>query len=625
LGESSHFARLRLLDPERFHSLPAYLEEHSHYEEIAEIAGKLLRDETLNEGEITLLAVTLKLEETAVRQSLADSEKSALLTRLLDQHGTGRVMFRNTRAAMSGFPARIAHLTALEGDAERIKELDEEFASDTDPTAPKPPYDFDPDPRIKWLAGLLRDHPDKKFLLLCRYREKVEEIEAALRGHINARAAVFHEKLPLIQRDRNAAWFAEEEGAQILICSEIGSEGRNFQFAHHLVLFDLPANPELLEQRIGRLDRIGQTEEIHIRVPFIKGTPQEKLAAWYHEGLNVFDRHSSGGAELFEKFHQELIRVCEELDESGFSNLLRRTKAFRAKLEDQLKAGRDRLLELHSFNPERAREIAEEITKADHDTRLDSFVADAFDHFGIQIEELGNRAFHLGAGDLFKEKIPSLPPEGLTATAERSRALAREDIGFLTWDHPIISGLLDMLLGSEQGNSVFALWPNAPSGGVLIEAIYLLEAIAPPELHLDRFLAPTPIRIVLNHKRKEVENEATPEILAANLQNGEPSMLASQFEELSSLLPGMIRVTEVIAGKRGKTIIQAAQEQARTALGSEISRLHQLRKINPSIRADEIEALTAELGRSEELIGKAAVRLDAVRLILASSGPGKAA
>ena len=60
--------------------------------------------------------------------------------------------------------------------------------------------------------------------------------------------------------------------ARILICSEIGSEGRNFQFAHHLVLFDLPLDPELLEQRIGRLDRIGQTSEIHVHVPFVVGS-----------------------------------------------------------------------------------------------------------------------------------------------------------------------------------------------------------------------------------------------------------------------------------------------------------------------------------------------------------------
>jgi len=81
-----------------------------------------------------------------------------------------------------------------------------------------------------------------------------------------------------VQRDRNAAWFAESDGARLLLCSEIGSEGRNFQFAQHLVLFDLPLNPELLEQRIGRLDRIGQTADIQIHVPYLARSPQEVLA-----------------------------------------------------------------------------------------------------------------------------------------------------------------------------------------------------------------------------------------------------------------------------------------------------------------------------------------------------------
>jgi ATP-dependent helicase HepA len=87
-----------------------------------------------------------------------------------------------------------------------------------------------------------------------------------------------------------------------LICSEIGSEGRNFQFAHHLVLFDLPLDPELLEQRIGRLDRIGQTSEIQVHVPYVTGSSHEVLARWYHEGLNAFETNLEGGNELWQQF-----------------------------------------------------------------------------------------------------------------------------------------------------------------------------------------------------------------------------------------------------------------------------------------------------------------------------------
>ena len=98
-----------------------------------------------------------------------------------------------------------------------------------------------------------------------------------------------------VQRDRNAAWFAEPDGARLMICSELGSEGRNFQHARHLVLFDLPLDPDLVEQRIGRLDRIGQTEPIHIHVPYLTGSADEVVAAEAHARVD----HGSLRALLF--------------------------------------------------------------------------------------------------------------------------------------------------------------------------------------------------------------------------------------------------------------------------------------------------------------------------------------
>ncbi len=619
LGEASHFARLRLLDPERFHSLKAYLEEHDRYEQTAAIAGKLLNQEKLAKKETSQLAAVLQMtpEDLAGRLD-TPAARQAVIDRLLDQHGTGRVMFRNTRAAMTGFPRRQANLVPLPPvDKSRLEELQEEFEADSDPHLPKPHYDFDDDARILWLADFLRANPSAKVLLLCRYLEKVEMIEGALRGQINVKSAVFHEKLPLIQRDRNAAWFAEEDGAQILICSEIGSEGRNFQFSHHLVLFDLPLDPELLEQRIGRLDRIGQKEDITIHVPYIQGAPQEWLARWYHEGVNAFEKHFSGGAEMGERFREEVLQLALE-DAPEFKALLARTIDFRHELEAKLHSGRDRLLELHSFNAARAQAVIEQIATVDASSRLDRFVIDAFDHFGLHVDEVGNRTFNLGGGDLFHDKIPALPEEGLTATAERTRALSRDSIGFLTWDHPIVTSLLDMLLGSEQGNAAFALWPGAPEGGVLVESIYVVEAQAPARLQLDRFLPPTPLRIVLNHKRKELGTEAAPEVLATGLKNGDPAVLAEQMEEFGTLLPGMLRVTDIIAGKHSKPLIESAIAKARETLTADIVRLEQLRTINPSIRPDEIAAAKAELTEVEQHLTKASPRLDAVRLILAS-------
>ncbi len=99
------------------------------------------------------------------------------------------------------------------------------------------------DPRVTWLVALLEQLNPAKVLLICRSKEKVLALEKALKKLSSAKVAVFHEDLTIVQRDRNAAWFAEVDGARVLLCSEIGSEGRNFQFAHHLVLFDFAGAP----------------------------------------------------------------------------------------------------------------------------------------------------------------------------------------------------------------------------------------------------------------------------------------------------------------------------------------------------------------------------------------------
>lgn len=622
LGEASHFARLRLLDPHRFNTLENYLKEIDDYARLAPAISKLAAGESLSAGDAEQLSTLLgETPAGLLEQAGHPAKRPSLLARLLDQHGTSRLIFRNTRAAMSNFPKRVPHPESLVAtNQEQLDELHTEFLSDADPRLARPAYRFKGDPRVLWLSDFLRADPSRKVLLICRYREKAEALDAALRERINTKIALFHENLPLIQRDRNAAWFSEEDGAQILIASEIGSEGRNFQFAHTLVLFDLPLDPELLEQRIGRLDRIGQTADIQIYIPFIEGSAQEVLFRWYHEGLDSFARNLITGGEYQHTFRERLFHIAESAKHRGLDKLLRETAALRREVEAKMQQGRDRLLELHSFNREAAAATIEQITQRDQETVLDQFLLDVFDEFGLHVEELGNRSFQLGAGDLFKDKIPGLPTEGLVATLDRARAVSREDYAFLTWDHPMVTALFDLLLGSEKGNSAFALWPNAPAGGVLIEAYYLLETNAPRELHLDRFLAPTPLRILLNHKRNELTRETPPELLLGQLKNGEPSVFSQQVEELGSLLPGMIRVTQIIAEKQSRPLVEQTVAAAKTQLAGEIERLEALRKVNPAIREDEIAAARKQAEAVLEHLAKATVRLDAVRLIIAS-GP----
>ena len=446
-------------------------------------------------------------------------------------------------------------------------------------------------------------------------------IDAALRQRLNVKQALFHEGLSLVQRDRNAAWFAEEDGARILICSEIGSEGRNFQFAHHLVMFDLPLDPELLEQRIGRLDRIGQASEIQVHVPFVAGSSQEVLARWYQEGLNSFEKNLHGGRELLEEFGARVHDLAQDFHETEatsrteLARLIAETQTARKELATRLEQGRDRLLELNSFRPEAGANLVQAILRPDGDQALDEFMISVFDHYSIHVEELTHRTYRLGSAGVFAESFPGLPTEGLTVTCDRRRALAREDVQFLTWDHPLVTGALDLLLGSEKGNSSFAKWPDARTAGLYVETIYLLECVAPSHLHVDRFLPPTPIRVLVDHRGNDVGASILPEMLARHLKNGQAYALLEQPKLREELLPGLIEKTEGIASRQVPGIVAQARQEMTARLEHEIARLKELQKVNRSVRAEEVELLVhQERALDQHLIG-ARLRLDSIRLI----------
>lgn len=169
--------------------------------------------------------------------------------------------------------------------------------------------------------------------------------------------------MTLINRDRAAAYFADDEDyAQVLVCSEIGSEGRNFQFAQHLIMFDLPLNPDLLEQRIGRLDRIGQKHDVQIHVPFYENSAQAVLLRWFDEGINAFRHTCPAGRELFQQFEDMITSlIMDGVDEDAFEELINASQKAAGDIMTRLQAGRDRLLEMSSCRPAKAEQLLESV------------------------------------------------------------------------------------------------------------------------------------------------------------------------------------------------------------------------------------------------------------------------
>lgn len=631
LGVEGHFARLRLLDPDRYGDLEDFRQEAEDFGIVAEISGKIIDGEALDEGDRNALVRIFNKDQAGLQSRLTELDKGrlgakkALLNALLDEHGTGRVVFRNSRRNMKDFPSRryCPAPLAVEGDmSATLRRLAKEMKAEATNAESEIRYNFKGDSRLDWLVSFLKARKNTKALLICKSKQKVLAIEAALIEVLNVKVGLFHEDLPLVQRDRNAAWFSEEGGAQLLICSEIGSEGRNFQFAHHLILFDLPLNPGLLEQRIGRLDRIGQTETIQIHVPFVVGSCQEIVAQWYHEGLDAFEVCTHGGTEYVQVFGERLLSLA--LDFGGKSGSCGRvelerfvaeTIEFRAKLSEKLHRGRDRLLELNSFDEDVANRVIARIRKADGNLEFQKLLYSILDFFGVRVDEHEGGDVYLDASHAYVEAFPSMPREGMLATFERKRAIAREDIVFVTQDHPVALEAIDLLLNSDKGSTAFCIL-ESDTPNVLLEVVFVLEAVASSKLHVDRFLPPVPVRALVDIRGRDLGDKRSIEWLRNNVEEGSINRFLERPGFSIDFLNAMIHGAEHMAEAAASQIRLKSKRVMKAALSGEIDRLLDLRRINENVSAGEIDLAKAEMAGIADAIDHSRLRLDSLRLVV---------
>ncbi|MGB5940395.1 MAG: RNA polymerase-associated protein RapA, partial [Rhodanobacter sp.] len=626
LGRSGHFARLRLLDPQRYRDLESYLAEADSYLALSKIADRLLDGQPLDEAQRAALATAFHGDQVLTAR-LADPAKAdnarELLAALIDRHGTGRVMFRNNRAGVGGFPQRRPewHLLPMAAvDDSTRQALLAEFHADIQQPPALIEVDYAADPRIDALIALLEQHPQDKFLLICRSQAKVLALEEALRTKSGIGVARFHEGLSIVQRDRNAAYFAQPDGARLLLCSEIGSEGRNFQFAHRLILWDLPLDPDLLEQRIGRLDRIGQKHDIVIHLLAVADSAQHVLARWYDEGVDAFRLSPADGRELLRRYGEPLTRLADE-HARGDDNrdqeldaLLAETRASHEQMAELIRGGRDHLLELAASRDLHADELQQAFAREDHDPARDAFVQRLLEAFGIHAEELGGQVLLLDPQYLSTDALPGFAEGPQSVTFARDVALAREELPLLRLDHPLVAGALDLALSGEQGNAAFMVDDALPPRTALLQAVFLLECVADRKLDAERFLPPLPIVVTVDTRLAERADFAPSGI--ALRKAGDRNIEVPRYRKfLAKLVPPMLARAEELAGARARSHIDEATGLATAALDTELSRLQALRAVNPSISAAEIATVAAERNALLAALPQSRLRLDAVRFV----------
>ncbi len=176
------------------------------------------------------------------------------------------------------------------------------------------------DPKLEALLTIVHDKqklPNNKLLLFSSFRHTLFYVLDRLK-QANIRVALIHGDTPdedrRILRDRFSRPKDDAEALDMLLSSEVGCEGLDYQFCDCLVNYDLPWNPMRIEQRIGRLDRYGQkSETIAIYNLITPGTVDAEIYERCLVRIGIFHQAVGGSEEILGRITSELHEVAENL------------------------------------------------------------------------------------------------------------------------------------------------------------------------------------------------------------------------------------------------------------------------------------------------------------------------
>lgn len=593
LGPQEHFERLSLLDPERFNSYEGYIQDFENYQKIIPQINKLLAGNATTEEVMNVLKID--------GQSFHFKEE--FINFLIDCHGTGRIYFRNTRENLErhgiNFPERklVAHPLKMDGKINDKIVLEQ---------------------KAMIITEVLAKNPGEKLLVICHSKQLVLSLQKMILENLNAKVACFHSEQSPLERDRQSAYFADPDGAQIMLCTEAGSEGRNFEFAHHLFLLDIPKVPDQLEQRIGRLDRIGQSRNISIHVPYVEQTFEHILFLFYKDVVKSFSKCPKGAMSLYAEIRDELAELLNApFDGNTLASFLESANKRYDIILDKLAHGHDQLLDLSSFSSETAKTTIQEISQFKEDNDLRSYLARVFDLIGIETVELNDYSDYAKPSDNMRiPSYPALTEEGLRYSYDRTYALKHDNIAFMSWEHPLAIGTMELFVDSELGNVTVTMAQEKMPFHMAFECIYRLEAVASKSEDINMFFPLTPLRALIDISGADLTAKVKMSALKGKLVD-----VSDEYKEQLKNLPkkeisDLIKKTKSLVSARVPKFTQDAIELIKAHFHGELARLGELKKRNPLVSDAEIQKLECTRDEMIKRVENSQVSLDSIRLII---------
>ena len=449
---------------------------------------------------------------------------------------------------------------------------------------------------VDQLSKLLVDSPNEKVLVFTQFRETLRFLEEMLTGK-GWRVNVFHGQMSAAEKDRAVGDFRDSAGPRILISTEAGGEGRNFQFCHILVNYDLPWNPMKVEQRIGRVDRIGQDHAVSICNLWVKGTVEERVLDVLERRIRIFEETVGGLDPILGDAESDIRKIMRLAGEQRDQAL----EEFGRQLEDQVRRARDAESKLGDFimdTKSYRRELAERIAGQPPPIKnydLDVFIGQLLSDAHTYIRQTGT-TYEL----TFQGEFLDAHRELFAAGAKR-RAVFRadrrpdsEDIEFMAFGHPIVDGLVERVLEEEyEGVTGTRRIPSsdvlAPCAGWLFTYQFNV-----PGVHATEYLEPV---FVSDDGSVDVETGHNLVRRAFHFDDDERQIESSSIpDNLDAIVP----IANRLADNKRAELQEQAERQAATRIERELSRLGEWFDYRERVARDKVEATRATLNRIRE-------------------------
>ncbi|HVM07918.1 MAG TPA: helicase-related protein [Acidimicrobiales bacterium] len=316
---------------------------------------------------------------------------------------------------------------------------------------------------IRRLRDLFDDEPNAKVLVFTEFRETQTYLRERLEAIDNHEVGVqvFHGQMKPNAKDEAVDAFRTGTGPQVLICTEAGGEGRNFQFCHYLVNYDLPWNPMRVEQRIGRVDRIGQEHVVDVFNLFTEGTIEEHVLDVLERRINAFEDTIGGLDPILGEAEGDIKAILKRAPADRDAAI----EAFGEKLEEQVRnarAAEEKLKDFVMDTKSYSKEIVEKLTGADPritpaeqaafmtallaDAR--TFIKKSGDEFELTFHDPFRSDHHHEFFALSPKRWGVFHPDALRDA---------EHIEFFAFGHPIIETIVDDVL-TDSYEGVAGTW-----------------------------------------------------------------------------------------------------------------------------------------------------------------------